>query len=160
MLASAGRRPTIPGMNRTGVLLAVAASILALAGCTGQPASTASRPAATVTVTATPTATVTVTTIPDAPPTTAPTAPRRPRLFPRGYPKVVTVSSLPEQVRSAYAGQYAKAVALAPGVWTPLAPGATVKDAATSGVADGFCGSIKTFERKYRHGEALGGSCW
>lgn len=144
-------------MKQTGAITIIALSALALAGCGTLSSGTASGPAATVTVTAPPTATVTVTTIPDAPPA-APA--KKPRLFPRGYPKVVTVASLPEQVRSAYAGDYTKAVALAPGVWTPLAPGATVMDAATSGVADGFCGSIKTYERKYRHGEEFGGSCW
>lgn len=99
-----------------------------------------------------PTATVTVTTTPDAPHSPVARKTTKPRLFPAGYPKVVPVSSLPFQVRSAYEGQYAKAVA--------IAPGATVMDTATSGVADGFCGSIKSYERRYLRGRALGGSCW
>lgn len=81
--------------------------------------------------------------------------------FPAGYPKVVNVSSLPSQVRNWYklSGD-TKAVALAPGVWTPLPPGATVDDAVASGPLDGFCASIKAYERQYLGGEERGGACW
>jgi hypothetical protein len=84
-----------------------------------------------------------------------------PPRFPAGYPKVVNVSTLPSQVRNWYKiGGHAKAVALAPGVWTPLPPGATVDDAAASGPLDGFCASIKAYERQYLGGEERGGTCW
>lgn len=84
-----------------------------------------------------------------------------PTPFPRGYPKVVSVSSLPFQVKSWYQmGHYKKAVAVAPGVWTPLSPGASVQDAVTGGGLDGFCASIKAYERKYLNGEEEGGTCW
>jgi cytoskeletal protein RodZ len=91
----------------------------------------------------------------DEPPAT-PSVP----LTPPGYPKIVSVSSLPFQVRSWYEGQYSKAVAVAPGVWTPLSPGSTVEDALASDVLDGFCGSIRAYERKYRDGESSAGACW
>jgi hypothetical protein len=89
----------------------------------------------------------------------APTSP--PPRFPAGYPKVVDVSSLPSQVRNWYkiSGD-TKAVALAPGVWTPLPPGATVEDAVASRSLDGFCASIKAYERQYLGGEDRPGACW
>lgn len=81
--------------------------------------------------------------------------------FPAGYPKIVDVVSLPDQVRNWYQmDNYTKAVAIAPGVWTPLQPGASIEDAAASGVLDGFCGSIKAYERQYTGGQEHGGSCW
>lgn len=72
------------------------------------------------------------------------------------------VSSLPDQVRSWYqmSGGSTKAVAIAPGVWAELPPGASKMDAANSGVYDGFCASITAYSRKFRHGEQFAGTCW
>ena len=83
-------------------------------------------------------------------------------MFPAGFPMKVPVSTLPDQVRSWYqmSGQAQFAVAVAPGVWTELPPGATVQDAAMAGVLDGFCASIGAYERKYTPGEEHGGTCW
>lgn len=81
--------------------------------------------------------------------------------YPRGYPKTVRVSSLPDKVRSWYErDNYKRAVAVAPGVWTPIPPGATVEDALASDTRDGFCGSIKAYERKYTPGVHHAGVCW
>ena len=81
--------------------------------------------------------------------------------LPPGYPKVVLVKSLPSQIRSWYEmDHYTRAVAIAPGVWTPLPPGATVDDAVASETLDGFCASIKAYERQYLDGEELAGTCW
>lgn len=81
--------------------------------------------------------------------------------LPDGYPKVVKVSTLPDQVRSWYEMDGAKkAVALAPGVWVEMMPGATMEDAVSTGVLDGWCSSIKAFERKYLGGEEAAGTCW
>lgn len=80
--------------------------------------------------------------------------------FPKGFPKVVPVSSLPSQVRSSYEADYAKAVAIAPGVWTPLSPGSEIADAVAGGILDGFCGSIKAYERVFTPNDEHGGSCW
>lgn len=113
---------------------------------------------ATVTVTATPTpeATDTVTEEADEPAEVT-----EPPMFPKGYPKVVPVSTLPDQVKSWYRMDGTKrAVAVAPGVWAPMTPGATAEDVATAGVLDGFCGSIKAYERKFTPGEEHGGTCW
>ena len=80
---------------------------------------------------------------------------------PKGYPKVQKVGELPDQVRSSYQEEgHTTAVALAPGVWTPLTPGASVHDAINSGTADGFCASIKAYERRYLFGDSPGGACW
>ena len=81
-------------------------------------------------------------------------------MFPKGHPKKVSVSSLPCQPRSLCEGQYKKVVAVAPGVWAPLPPGATVKDAALAGALEGFCASIDTYERKFTPGEEHRGSCY
>jgi hypothetical protein len=70
------------------------------------------------------------------------------------------VARLPEQVRSWYQPDYRRAIAVAPGVWTPKAPGVTAKSALDAGVLDGFCGSIKAYERKFLHGQEFGGTCW
>jgi hypothetical protein len=78
-----------------------------------------------------------------------------------GYPHVVAVSELPAQVRNWYTMEnYTSAVAVAPGVWTPLSQGATMQDALSSDVLDGFCASVKAFERQYRSGQSSGGTCW
>ena len=80
--------------------------------------------------------------------------------FPEGYPKVVAVSSLPFELRHSYNVRTSRAVALAPGVWTPLLAGMTTVDAATAGFADGRCGAVRRYEREYLHGRHLNGDCW
>ncbi|HEY4460366.1 MAG TPA: hypothetical protein VGN81_39010 [Pseudonocardiaceae bacterium] len=108
--------------------------------------------------------TTTITTSAEAPPVTpteAPTTTTPSFNLPPGYPKVVTVASLPSQVRNWYrmSGD-TQAVALAPGVWIPLPDGASVEDAVNSDVADGFCASIKAYARTYLGGEQPDGACW
>lgn len=79
----------------------------------------------------------------------------------KGYPKVVPVSTLPDQVRNWYEmSDIKKALAVAPGVWAEMPPGATVEDAMYAAVFDGFCASKKAFERKYLDGMETGGTCW
>jgi hypothetical protein len=75
-----------------------------------------------------------------------------------GYPRVVQISSVPAQVRSdfLYTG-HATAVALAPGVWTDLPPGASVRDALLDGSLHGFCASVKAYERRYLFGRDRSG---
>lgn len=81
--------------------------------------------------------------------------------LPAGYPRVVTVSSLPNQVRNWMQMQGdTQAVALAPGVWTPLPTGASVADAVNSNVADGFCASVHDYETNYLGGQQMPGACW
>lgn len=80
--------------------------------------------------------------------------------FPEGYPKVVAVSSLPFELRHSYNVRTSRAVALAPGVWTPLLAGMTKADAATAGFADGRCGAVRKYEQEYLHGRHLNGDCW
>lgn len=80
--------------------------------------------------------------------------------FPEGYPKVVAVSSLPFELRHSYNVRTSRAVALAPGVWTPLLAGMTELDAATTGFADGRCGAVRSYEREYLGGRRLDGDCW
>lgn len=85
------------------------------------------------------------------------------REFPKGYPKVVNLSSLPDQVRHWYEADddgTGKALAIAPGVWAQLPPGATPTDAVDAEVFDGFCASKKAYERQYRYGRETAGTCW
>jgi hypothetical protein len=143
-------------MMKTGMVVAalalVAACSQAAPAASHKPTHSPSQTHAPTTAAATPVVEDTWTPPPPNPP---------PALFPHGYPKVVRVSKLPEQVRSWYRmSHYRKAVAVAPGVWTPLPPGASKMDAATSGVLDGFCASIKSYERKYLDGQSAGGACW
>ncbi|RZS68693.1 hypothetical protein EV187_1127 [Agromyces ramosus] len=80
--------------------------------------------------------------------------------FPEGYPYIVPVSELPDQVRNWYEmSSLTQAVALAPGVWTELPPGADIQSAISAGVADGFCASIEAYERDYAKRD-LAGTCW
>jgi hypothetical protein len=82
-------------------------------------------------------------------------------LYPKGYPRVVSTAALPEQVQNWYQMQgVARAVAVAPGVWTPLAIGAEMQDALAAGQLDGFCSSIKAYERVYLSGAEASGTCW
>ena len=82
------------------------------------------------------------------------------RTFPRGYPKVVPVSSLPDVVRSWYETDYDEAIAVAPGVWAPRAYGVTKANVLDGGVLDGYCGSVSAYERKFLDGAQMGGTCW
>lgn len=80
--------------------------------------------------------------------------------FPEGYPYVVAVSELPDQVRSWYEmGPSTEAVALAPGVWTELPPGADMQAAIDARIADGFCASVEAYKRDYAKSD-LAGTCW
>ncbi|MCD2443187.1 hypothetical protein LQ757_12965 [Agromyces sp. SYSU K20354] len=80
--------------------------------------------------------------------------------LPEGYPFVVQVSELPDQVRNWYEmGSHTEAVALAPGVWTELPPGADMESAIAAGIADGFCASVEAYERDYAKRD-LAGTCW
>ncbi len=81
--------------------------------------------------------------------------------LPDGYPQTVSVEDLPDQVQSYYeSASYEQAVEVAPGVWTPLAPGASVDDAINTMSFDGFCASKQAFEREYLDGLETAGSCW
>lgn len=84
----------------------------------------------------------------------------RARLFPPGYPKVVPVSSLPFELRHGYNAQTSRAVALAPGVWTPLPAGSTMMDVATMGRGDGRCAAVRAYEDEFLGGRHLDGDCW
>lgn len=92
----------------------------------------------------------------EAQPSTPPPLP-----VPEGYPQVVEVASLPFQVRSWYEmNGHTQAVAVAPGVWGPMTPGATVESVVLGRVFEGFCPSVKAYEDEYRPGEGLGVTCW
>lgn len=81
--------------------------------------------------------------------------------LPDGFPQVVAVSSLPNQVRNWYEmGGHEEAVAVAEGVWAELPPGATPEDAVLTLVFDGFCASKTAFEREYLDGFETAGTCW
>src|SRR5437588_1073647 len=59
---------------------------------------------------------------------TSETEPPRQKPFPPGYPQKVSVSSLPSQVRNWIQMEgHTDAVAVAPGVWAPLPPGASME---------------------------------
>ena len=137
------------------VVVCTIACLLALAGCSGS--ETPETSDATSTATSTP---ALQSTTPEPVVTTESPA-IDPALYPKGYPKIVKVSSLPDQVRNWYemSGQ-TKAVAVAPGVWTELPPGAEMQDALEAGGLDGFCGSVKAYERKFLGGEEKTGVCW
>jgi hypothetical protein len=155
-------------MTSRGRATAAIVLMIALGACGGRDdTQAASEPGptvterATATVTATVTTTVTDTPTPKPKPTPKPT-PTQSLLFPVGFPQKVSISSLPDEVRNWYqmSGQSEFAVAVAPGVWSELPPGASVMDAATAGVLDGFCASIDAYERQHTPGEEHGGTCW
>jgi hypothetical protein len=135
-----------------------AATLLVLAGCGGGDSETGAPPASDTSASS---ESQSASSTP--PPTPEPTpSPKPDPLFPKGFPKVVAVSSLPDQVRSWYqmGGGAPNAVAIAPGVWTELPPGASKMDAAMAGIYDGFCASIDAYSRKFRDGEQFAGTCW
>ncbi|SEF26770.1 hypothetical protein SAMN05421837_103483 [Amycolatopsis pretoriensis] len=81
-----------------------------------------------------------------------------PTSFPAGFPKVVSVASLPARLRDEYrAGGAAEAVEVAPGVWTPVQAAEAIVEPR---VLDGYCASVKAFEEQYRAGREYPGTCW
>ncbi|HEY2088520.1 MAG TPA: hypothetical protein VGH54_21195 [Mycobacterium sp.] len=142
-------------MKLTGALIALATVFLAACSSSHPKAAAVPSPPATTSVVVASSSTAAPTT---ASATVAPIPPAAP--FPRGYPKIVAVSSLPDQIKSWYESDYTRAVAIAPGVWTALPAGATMQDAIAAGILDGFCASIKAYERKYLDGASAGGTCW
>lgn len=81
--------------------------------------------------------------------------------FDKGYPKVVKISTIPVHMQYHFLTDgTSKAVAVAPGVWSALTPGATMGDSISAMVFDGFCASKKAFERKHLKGEETAGTCW
>lgn len=143
---------TLASMKASAVVLLLAVLLTACGGTSGHP----SADPTTIAVT-TPTPTEVASPTPSATPSTIAEIQS---LFPHGYPRIVAVSSLPDQVRNWYQPDYTKAVAIAPGVWAPLSPGSSMFDAFSAGSFDGFCGSIKAYSRKYLHGADTAGTCW
>ncbi|KAA1417075.1 hypothetical protein F0U44_18050 [Nocardioides humilatus] len=135
--------------------VAVVSALLFVSACGSSDDKDAATAAETVTDTATVTATATATET-----TTVTVTPEPPALppYPKGFPKKVRVSEVPFPINSEFEGQ-TFAVAVAPGVWTRLAPGTTVQEAADFGTFTGYCSSISAFEKKYKP-EPRGNSCW
>lgn len=77
--------------------------------------------------------------------------------FPEGYPKVVAKAKVPVHMRDEASGD--EVVAVAPGVWADLPPGADIAEAATSTLF-GYCSSIRAYERMYTPGNEHSNSCW
>lgn len=73
-----------------------------------------------------------------------------------GYPRLVPLSEVPENMRWSF--DSADAVAVAPGVWAENAPGASVMDSALHGGWNGYCASIEVAERALNR--QAGGMCW
>lgn len=128
--------------------LVVCVSILLLAGCSSPDGEQSVAEAPTETPVQTPV-------------DTAAEAPAETLSLPEGYPQIVPVSEIPENMQWAFEGTgTSEAVAVAPGVWAELTPGATVDDAVNAQVFHGHCSSKKAFEREYLHGESTPGNCW
>ncbi|UOQ58595.1 hypothetical protein MUN78_07155 [Leucobacter allii] len=90
-----------------------------------------------------------------------PSDPKLDIALPEGYPQVVDISAVPEHMRISFEGTgTGQAVAVAPGLWAPLTPGATPEDAVNARRFDGFCASKESFEREYLAGDSTSGSCW
>jgi hypothetical protein len=152
---SATGRENVPYGHRMRIVTMLVAGLVALAGCGGGEGPT---PGAPVAQSSEPTA-VAESETPEPEPVVTPSI--DPTLYPKGFPKVVSVSGLPDQVRSWYEmSDLKRAVAIAPGVWTELPPGAEMEDALATEVRDGFCGSVKSYERKYLAGTEGAGTCW
>lgn len=86
-------------------------------------------------------------------------APVKPLALPEGYPQIVPISEIPQNMQWEFDGTE-EAVAVAPGVWAELAPGTTVEDVVNARVFHGHCSSKKAFEREYLNGEPTAGNCW
>jgi hypothetical protein len=151
------RRSNLCGMKCTGVA-AVLVMVLATAACDGSSDEPERAPAVATAGSASPSGAET-TPVDESTMEYVP-EPGTIRTFPRGYPKVVAVSSLPGVVRSWYETDYDEAIAVAPGVWTPKAYGVTKANALDGGVLDGYCGSVRAYERKFVDGAQMGGTCW
>lgn len=96
-----------------------------------------------------------------SPPVTVTTTTVETVLLPEGYPQIVPLSEVPENMQWSLEGAgAAEAVAVAPGVWAELAPGATAEDAVNAKVFNGYCASKKALEQEYLNGEATAGNCW
>lgn len=81
-----------------------------------------------------------------------------PDVFPKGYPKVVKLQTLPDQVAyymlevEKLPGS-TKVIAVAPGVWTERIPGLELRQNAAEGSYMGYCAAIKAQNRRL---EAVG----
>ena len=126
--------------------------LLSLAGCGGGDPKEVREPGPTVTSTVTEIVTEVVTETAEPPPVES-------AAYPKGFPRKVKQSAVPFPINSQFEGM-ANAVAVAPGVWTELAPGTTAQESADAGSLTGYCASIDVFVKKYRDGEGTGGSCW
>ena len=73
-----------------------------------------------------------------------------------GYPRLVSTSEVPSQMRSYIDGE--KAVAVAPGVWTQHVPGIPLEDLAYDGAYIGYCASVD--RAVARLGNDNGSTCW
>lgn len=154
MLRPRAAARTLSPVKRSALYGVVVVGLLAVTSCGGSPAGTKTVEV-TSTVTATTTATVTAAPSPVAATIAAPS------LFPPGYPQVVQVSTLPPQPKALFEGEgHDQVVAVAPGVWAPLTPGTDPVSAATAGVLEGYCASIKTYQDTYLGGQRTGGSCY
>lgn len=81
--------------------------------------------------------------------------------LPDGYPKVVDIATIPDQMRWAFEDDgTGQAVAVAEGVWAHLTPGASMEDAVNTLSYDGYCASIKALEREHFNGESVMSTCW
>lgn len=133
----------------------MAVALLLIAGLTGC-ASASEDEAKPETPTPTPSQSATAT---SAPPAETPEAPTI--KFAAGYPKVVDIASIPDQMRWAFENDgTGKAVAVAEGVWAHLTPGASAEDAVAAKVFDGYCASKEAFEKNALGGESTAGTCW
>src|SRR5690606_32141816 len=81
--------------------------------------------------------------------------------LPEGYPHLVDIAELSANMQWAFedAGT-GQAVAVAPGVWGEVPPGATMEDVVNAGAFSGHCASIEAFAREYNGGQTPGGMCW
>ena len=71
------------------------------------------------------------------------------------------MTSLPSQIKSLFQSEgHTQAVAVAPGVWAALTPGADPVTAAIGGPLDGYCASKRSYEVQYLNGQQTSGSCF
>lgn len=132
------------------VVVFLASGVL-VSGCTsvGLPAS-----GPTTTVTATVTSTKTVSASPS--PTSGPLG----DLFDEGFPNVISVTEVPEYMRSSVDGD--QVVAIAPGVYTEYIEGIDVVDLALDGSPFGLCAAVVKWERSLVMAgyDIRGNTCW
>ena len=77
--------------------------------------------------------------------------------FAKGYPKVVSSTTIPIQMRDYFPEP--KAIALARGVWTNLSEGGDLQHAVATGHLIGYCPAVKKFENQNTV-VSRGGTCW